>query len=104
MTTLTAKVDMDKLVIFYERVNPPGIFWRLWAKENGFIQRQNELTLLHSLLLSVTGIILIFSGLFSLGNLILENYDSLVMSVSLLVFSIVLTYHLFPRNLDEVEK
>lgn len=104
VTTLTAKVDMDKLVIFYERVNPPGIFWRLWAKENGFIQRQNELTLLHSLLLSVTGIILIFSGLFSLGNLILENYDSLVMSVSLLVFSIVLTYHLFPRNLDEVEK
>ena len=69
--------------------------------ENKVEPKEIGIGLFHSFVLSITGILLIFSGLFSLGNLILGNYDSLVMSISLLVFSIVLTYHLFPKNLDE---
>jgi SSS family solute:Na+ symporter len=101
VTMITPKVEIDKLKNFYEKVSPPGIFWKVWAKKNNIILRQFEISLLHSFVLSITGIILIFSGLFSLGNLILKNYESLVMSISLLIFSIVLTYHLFPKNLDD---
>ncbi len=103
VTVLTTSVEQEKLKNFYKKVSPPGIFWKVWAKKNNIIQRQFEISLLHSFVLSITGIILIFSGLFSLGNLILGNYDALVMSVSLLIFSVVLTYHLFPKNLDEIE-
>ncbi|MBP9887796.1 MAG: Na+:solute symporter [Leptospiraceae bacterium] len=101
ITFLTPRVDFETLKEFYTRVSPPGLFWKLWAKKNNVPQQEFEISLLHSFVLSLTGIILIFSGLFSLGNWILGNYNSLVMSISLLVFSIVLTYHLFPRHLDE---
>ena len=101
ITFITPEVELDGLKEFYNRVNPPGIFWMTWARKNNIEQRPFAISLLHSFVLSLTGIILIFSGLFSLGNIILGNYESLVMSISLLVFSIVLTYHLFPRNLDE---
>jgi SSS family solute:Na+ symporter len=101
VTNFTKSVELEQLKLFYEKINPPGIFWKSWAKKNNIVITPFEISLLHSLVLSVTGIILIFSGLFSLGNLILGNYESLVLSVSLLIFSIVLTFHLFPRNLDD---
>ena len=100
ITFLTPKVDLENLKSFYQKVNPPGLFWAKWAKENNLEWKPSELNLLHSLLLSATGILLIFSGLFSLGNIILKRYDSLVLSISLFIFAIVLTYHLFPRHLD----
>lgn len=101
VTKLTPNVDFENLKSFYLKVNPPGNFWKKWAIQNNLEVKNTELNLLHSLLLSITGILLIFSGLFSLGNLILERYDSLVFSISLLVFAIVLTYHLFPRHLGK---
>ena len=100
VTFLTPEVDKARLHHFYNRVHPPGIFWKRWTKENSIEPKEIGIGLLHSFVLSLTGILLIFSGLFSLGNLILENYQPLVMSISLFVFSIVLTYHLFPKNLD----
>lgn len=101
VTFLTPNVDSNTLTHFYHQVSPPGLFWKHWAKKNKIPQREFGLSLLQSLVLSLTGIVLIFSGLFSLGNWVLGNYESLVMSVSLFIFSIVVTYHLFPRHLDE---
>lgn len=101
ITYMTPAVDLTTLKEFYNRIHPPGYFWERWAKKNSVPVQKFGISLLHSFVLSITGILLIFSGLFSLGNLILDNYDSLVISVSLLIFSIVLTYHLFPRHLDD---
>lgn len=98
VTAFTPGVETGKLTEFYTKINPPGIFWKRWALKNNITYKEFEIPLKRSLLLSVLGIVLIFSGLFSLGNFLLGYEAELVWSVSILALSSVSLYLLFPET------
>lgn len=99
VTYLTPKVGSSHLKDFYEKVNPPGIFWEKWRIEMNLKNNSLEIPLKKSLLLSILGLAMIYSGLFSLGGIVLLEYSLLLYTIPLLIISIIGTIYYFPKDL-----
>ncbi len=102
VTLFTKPTPTSALNVFYERVNPPGILWEKWRVRNGFEKKFQPLTLKKSFVLSIFGLLLIYSGLFSLGSLILQNYDFFLMNFLVFIGCGIATFSIFPKA-TEVE-
>ena len=99
ITYITPSVNNSQLEKFYNRVKPPGIFWEKWRISQNLSSFTLDFSLKKSLLLSVLGLIMIYSGLFSLGGFILLEYTILLYTIPLLILSILGTLYFFPKNL-----
>jgi len=102
VTFFTKPTEIISLKKFYEKVNPPGFMWEKWRIENGVDKSKYNVSLSHSLLLSITGLVLIYSGLFSLGSFVLKNYILFFIHLSIFLISIFITYKIFP-NYEEIK-
>ena len=102
VTIFTKPSEFTTLKKFYEKVNPPGFMWEKWRVENSIDQSIQNVSLSHSLLLSIVGLVLIYSGLFSLGSFLLKNYTLFGIHLLLLFISIYITYKIFPKY-EEIE-
>jgi solute:Na+ symporter, SSS family len=102
VTFFTKPTESSSLKKFYEKVNPPGLMWEKWRIENGIDKSKHNVSLSHSLLLSIVGLVLIYSGLFSLGSFILKNYVLFFIHLSIFLISIFITYKIFP-NYEEIK-
>ena len=92
-TYVTRPTDSDVLEGFYERVKPGGPGWRSVSKGK---TPNSEAESMSTLFLNwLIGILLIYSSLFSIGKIILQEYHSgiLLLVLSLLLF-FVLSYRL----------
>lgn len=92
-TYVTRPTDRDVLEGFYERVKPGGPGWRSVSKGK---TPNSEAESMSTLFLNwLIGILLIYSSLFSIGKIILQEYHSgiLLLVLSLLLF-FVLSYRL----------
>ena len=92
----------EKIILqnFYYKVKPPGIFWEKWRKKNDLSPPEKPRNIYNSFLLSFTGLVMIYSGLFSLGSIILKEYQNLYYTIPLLVLSICSTIYFFPKYKD----
>jgi hypothetical protein len=102
VTFFTKPTEIISLKKFYEKVNPPGFMWEKWRIENGIDKSIYNVSLSHSLLLSIIGLVLIYSGLFSLGSFVLKNYLLFFIHLSIFLISIFITYKIFP-NYEEIK-
>lgn len=93
VTYLTKPVDELKLREFYNKINPGGIGWRKFS--NG-----NENISFHRLFVSwLMGVILIYTFLFGIGEIIFHKYSSgLLMFLISLISSTVIYFNLKNEN------
>lgn len=93
VTYLTKPVDELKLREFYNKINPGGIGWRKFS--NG-----NENISFHRLFVSwLMGVILIYSFLFGIGEIIFQKYlTGLLMFLISLISSTVIYFNLKNEN------
>ncbi|BDA78860.1 sodium:proline symporter [Leptospira kobayashii] len=84
-TRLLPGTSPTVLLEFYNKTKPPILFWKGLAKElsNGIPLKEYSNHLIYSLLGVISGILLIFSGLYSIQSLF-WNRESLV--ISLIIF------------------
>lgn len=99
ITYITPSVNNSQLEEFYIKVKPPGIFWENWRIRQNLINFTLDYSLKKSLLLSILGLVMIYSGLFSLGGIILLEYSILLYTIPLLIISIFGTMYYFPKNI-----
>lgn len=84
-TFATSPEPMSKLVSFYQRVRPAGPGWRPVAKAAGLEERKGEIA--PNLLNWFLGIVLIYSTLFAIGQLIFGTWGSTLLLIGLAVIS-----------------
>lgn len=71
-TFATAPEPMEKLVSFYRRVHPAGTWWRPVAQAGGIPERRGEIW--PNLLNWLLGVVLVYSTLFGIGELIFGTW------------------------------
>lgn len=89
--------NIEQLQRFYQKVKPPGYFWRRWAIQRGLPIEKPYLQIGKSLLLIGFGLLLIFAGLFLVGELVLGTHRNLVWAIGIFVIGLLGTYRLFPK-------
>ncbi len=97
VTLFTKETDKTVLTNFYKKVKPSGIFWKNWAVKNQIEFVQTEISFMHSLFLSVLGIVILFSGLFFFGNLFFGSMIQSMFCLGLFLLSGILTWKFFPK-------
>jgi SSS family solute:Na+ symporter len=97
VTIFTKETEFSILENFYYKIKPNGIFWRNWAKKNNLKEVNIEISFYRSFILTIIGILLIFSGLFSIGNILFGSFREVVISLLIFIISISLTILLFPK-------
>lgn len=97
VTYLTPKTDFTTLKSFYKKVRPPGIFWKRWAIQNAIPLEIPCYNPYRSFLLSVSGIGMVFGGLFGIGYVIFQEYSKALIYLGLLFASGLFTYIFFPK-------
>lgn len=76
----TAPVSPNVLKSFYEKVKPPGFFWKRWAVKNGVVEEIPFLKPVSALLCSISALVLVYSLLCAAGYLIFGKYTELAIS------------------------
>ena len=84
-TFVTAAEPMDKLVSFYRRVHPAGPGWGPVAQAAGMAVRTGEIG--PNLINWMMGIILVYSTLFGIGEIIFGNWPRALLFVGVAVVS-----------------
>lgn len=84
-TFVTSPEPMSKLSEFYRRVRPAGSGWRPVAQATGLDERRGEIG--PNLLNWLLGIVLIYSTLFAIGQLIFGTWGSAVLLIALAVIA-----------------
>lgn len=82
-TFVTAAEPVEKLVSFYRRVHPAGPGWRPVARAAGMAERSGEIG--PNLLNWMMGIILVYSTLFGIGEIIFGNAPRAVLFIGVAV-------------------
>ncbi len=85
-TFITKPTDMDRLLSFYKRVKPGGRGWEKVKHANGITEEAGPIS---NLFVNwITGIMLIYSSLFSIGKIIFKEYLTgfILLSVSIALF------------------
>lgn len=98
---LTPQTETSILKRFYERVNPPGYFWKVWCKTNQIDFVPPYLTIVQSTILSILGLVFIYSSLFSVGYLLFLDYTSLVLTLPLAGGSVYGIWYYFPKTIQD---
>lgn len=75
-TFLTAPEPMEKLVSFYRKVHPAGTWWRPVARSAGIPERTGEIW--PNFLNWIMGIVLVYSTLFGIGQIVFANWSRAV--------------------------
>lgn len=97
LTILTPPPENIVLQNFEKKVSPPGIFWDHWRRKNN--ARKPEGTGMgRSFLLTILGLLLVYSGLFGLGGVIFDYPEIYIPSGIVFFLSAVGTYFLFPET------
>jgi Na+/proline symporter len=88
VTFATAPEPMEKLISFYRAVHPAGTWWRPVAHEAGIPERRGEIG--PNILNWFLGIVLVYSTLFGIGEMIFGNWSRAVPFMVIVVSASVL--------------
>ncbi|HNF27873.1 MAG TPA: Na+:solute symporter [Leptospiraceae bacterium] len=77
---LTVPVNAEVLKHFYEKVKPPGYFWKKWAQKHGVIEEEPFLKPLPAFFCSISALVLVYSLLCAAGYFIFGKYPELAVS------------------------
>lgn len=97
VTIYTKETDLVILESFYKKVKPSGIFWKKWTEENKIEFIEPEISFSKSLFLTFLGILILFSGLFFIGNLFFGSLENSIICVIVFLISGILTWKYFPK-------
>lgn len=96
VTFATPPVEEKVLLNFYQRVKPLSYFWKGWLNSKGYQTVESEYQFGKALLLTLMGIVLVISGLFSIGYLIFGEYASFAYSAIAFLVAGYVTLRMFP--------
>lgn len=97
VTVLTPETNIDVLIRFYKTVLPPGRLWKNWAIRNEINPISGEGSISRLILLTFAGVFMVFSGLFTVGHLIFQNYFLMGIYACIFTISISVTIYFFPE-------
>ncbi|MCB1190831.1 MAG: Na+:solute symporter [Leptospiraceae bacterium] len=97
VTMITPETNIEVLIRFYKTVLPPGKLWRNWAIRNEINPVSGEGSIGRLVLLTFAGVFMVFSGLFSVGHLIFQNYQLMGVFMVLFILSMGITIYYFPE-------
>ncbi len=94
VTFLTRPTHKDKLLSFYQKVQPDSYGWKPIAKETGIVHTGEITTGLKAMFVTI---FLIYGTLFGTGYLLFGQWNHFLISLLVIIVSSYLLYKLWPK-------